>query len=155
MLNCEEILLELNITTILIPFSCAMYNKCQEAFSPLIINCFLESASIYHMQISCFVDQMCLRTVGSWLLWIDLESTNYKINILQSCLICVTALIQDEWALCSKLRRQQKDFYFLSAYFSCRIRLKARNENSLTVQPFKKLFVTILEIEVGFLCILK
>ena len=132
-LNCEEILLELNITAILIPFSCAMNNKCQEAFSPLIINCFLESSAIYHMQISCFVDQMWLRTLGGWLLWIDLESTNYKTNIPQSCLICVTPLMQDEWTLCSKLRWQQKDFYLLSVYFSSRIRLKAKNKNSLTV----------------------
>lgn len=129
MLNCEEILLELNITAILIPFSCAMNNKCQQAFSPLIINCFLESAAIYHTQISCFVDQMWLRTLGGWLLWIDLESTNYKTNIPQSCLICVTPSMQDEWTLCSKLRWQQKDFYLLSAYFSCRIRLKAKDKN--------------------------
>lgn len=93
MLNCEEILLELKITVILMLFSCAVNNKCQETFSPLMINCFLESAEIYHMKISCFVDQMWLRTLGVWLLWIDLESTNYKTNIPQSCLICVTPLM--------------------------------------------------------------
>lgn len=104
MFNCEEILSELKITAILIHFSCAVNNKCQEAFSPLMINCFLESTAIYHMQISCFVDQMWLRTLGGCLLWIDLESTNYKTNIPQSCLICVTPLMPDEWTLWSKLR---------------------------------------------------
>lgn len=124
MLNCKEILLELKITAILIPFSCAMNNKCQEVFSPLMI---LESAAIYHVQISCFVDQMWLRTLGGWLLWIDLGNTNYKTNIPQLYLICITPLMQDEWTLCSKLRWQQKDFYLLSAYISCRIGLKAGN----------------------------
>lgn len=57
MLNCEEIFLELKTTATLMPFSCAENNKRQEAFPPLMINSFLESAVIYPMQISCFVDQ--------------------------------------------------------------------------------------------------
>lgn len=78
MLSSEEILLELKIAVILIPFSCALNNKCQVAFFffNFTINCFFESAAINHMQISCLVGEMWEWTLGGWLWWIELESSN-------------------------------------------------------------------------------
>lgn len=77
-----------------------------------MINCILESAAIYHMQSSCLADQTWVWTLGGWLHWIELESTNYKTNIPQSYLICETPLMQDKRSLGCKSKQEQWDRAF-------------------------------------------